>query len=116
MTTPDPWLISMPEPRFPAITLRAPAALPPITALLDPPRSMPWPLGIAKVPLMSVPIRFPWMIVPSELSTRRPTPSLPEIRFRDEGEVPPIWLLFQDRMRIPWSLARSTVPVASVPM
>jgi hypothetical protein len=106
----------MPEPMFPEITLPAPAALPPIVAL-SPSMVRADPLGRATVPVMSVPIRLPWMIVPSADSTPRPTEPFPEIRFPEPGDVPPIVLLSELMMRIPWPPGEAPkVPVASVPM
>ena len=98
----------MAEPMFPEITL-------PAIVVSSPSRVMADPFGRATPPVMSVPRRFPWMIVPFDDSMPMPG-ALPEIRFLDPGDVPPMVLPFELMRRMPSPREASRVPVASVPM
>ena len=84
----------MPE-ALPLMTLRSPASVPPIVVLLAFERLIPPPeFARAFVPVTSVPIRFPWMTVPSDDSTPMAL-ALPESR------LPPMTLPSELMMRIP---------------
>ena len=62
-------------------------------------------LARARVPVTSVPMKFPSMTMPDELPPLRiPLESLPEMRFRSPGFVPPMVLLGELVMKIPLPL------------
>jgi len=82
---------------FAEMTLPAPATEPPMVRTRE---SLPWPLATmptlfpsATVPVLSVPIRFPWMVAWIDefrlAPTSMPTFSVPEITLRAAGVVPP---------------------------
>ncbi len=106
----------MPEPPLAAITLRAPAVLPPIVTLSACARLIPVPFPRGSVPVTSVPIRLPWITAPSEISIEMAV-APPENRLREAGEAPPMTLLSESSMRMPcWEGKGACVPVASGPM
>ncbi len=79
------WLVEM--------TLPAPEAVPPIVTVASPKISIPSPvLPRAWVPVMSVPIRLPWMTTPpaSNKLAMMPVPPFPEITLPAPAAVPPI--------------------------
>ena len=68
------------------------------------------------MPLLSVPMRFPWTtsFVPSSMET--PTPVFPEMTLPEPGFVPPIVLEAEPKRLTPIELPRARSPVTSVPM
>lgn len=79
-----------------AMTFPAPAAVPPIVLELENAGRMPnWPFPSAAVPVTSVPMKLPWMTLPSVPTSAIVIPSsvLPEMRFRAAAVVPPIVVL-----------------------
>ena len=112
---------------LPEMTLPAPAAEPPMVrtreSLPAPKLAMPIWFGSATVPVLSVPMRFPWIVAAIDefrlAATAMPTLLLPEITFRASGVGPPAVKLrppFWTNMLIPDEAPRAMVPVASVPM
>ena len=88
-----------PELKLPEMTLRAPGKVPPTSAPAPPELWMvtPTPFPSARVPVASVPIRFPWMVLRVEWLMLTP-PSLGsaltllEMRLPAPGAVPPTTL------------------------
>ena len=78
---------------------------------------MPILLGRARVPVMSVPILLPAMIVPVVPLLSRDPFELPEIRLASPGTLPPIVLPeVPCNVSIPTALGTAKVPVMSVPI
>ncbi len=107
----------IPSPTLLAITLPAPAEVPP-TVSPPPVRSMPsaaFPSGAA--PEAVVPMKFPSKTLPpgARSSTVMPPLVFPEITLAAARRVPPTWL-FSPCTSIPTLFGRATVPVRSVPM
>ena len=114
-------LIKTPAPPLNAIVLPSPGFVPPI--LLTPLGSPTWiwmpreVLGIGKVPVMSVPIRLPWMIHPPPASPIKMPVLPPEITFPAPAAAPPIVLFVAPfPVAMPIKKPRPAVPVASVPI
>ncbi len=87
-----------PDGSFEAMTLPAPAVVPPINVSTAPcwtrmPRGVerdPLPFGSGRVPVRSVPMQLPWITLPTALPRYTNTPRpLPEIRLRSATTVPP---------------------------
>ena len=96
------------------MTFPAPAAVPPIVAPVTPtiPTCIPTSLGMPTVPDASVPMRFPWMTAPAAVACIPAVPSLPEMRLRSPGVVPPTMCA----LAMPITFGRALEPVGSIPM
>ena len=102
------------------MTLRAAAAVPPTVLLFEPKTATPeLMLPSATVPLTSVPMKLPRtrLLLAFTPSMRTPCPPLPEMTLRSAAVVPPTVLFDAASIKTPLpALARTAVPVASVPM
>ena len=124
-----PWIVVfvppvlMPQPSFPLITFPAPAVPPPITVPV-PPFAMPALLfGIALLPVLPVPMRFPWISVPNESFVSCTPYAPPERTLRSANALPPMRLpvKFSTPRKRPtltcaFAFPRSSVPDVSVPI
>src|SRR5216683_5444136 len=87
------WMM-IPAPGFPEITFRAPGAVPPIVLPVADWMTMPWlKLDTAFVPVTSVPMRFPWMVLPLPEAREMFATRLAEMRLPAPSAVPPMLLL-----------------------
>lgn len=95
----------------------APVSAPPIRLESAEKRTSPRELGIAAVPEILVPIKFPvillFAVVPC---TEIPAVVFPEIIFRDDAVDPPIKLELVLLTFIPMELGRANFPVTSTPI
>src|ERR1051326_3490531 len=110
--------IETPSLPLPEITLPAPAAVPPIVLPVAPcKKNTPLlPLGIAILPVISVPIKFPCTIFDVALvpNISIPPPPLPEIILGAPAAVPPI-ILLSPLMAIPIAVLPGPLDMAAVP-
>ena len=103
-------LILTPKEELNATTLPAAAVGPPMTLLFPKVDSIPPPtFPSAEVPVTSVPILFPWIVLSLPVLLI-PVAVLAEMRLPAPGSVPPIRLLFADERTIPHRLPRAACP------
>ena len=125
MLLPVPESTSTPLIPLKAMVLPAPEAVPPMVLLLLAPLKIATPfkpLPSATVPVLSVPMRLPWMRLSVELLRKKklsrimPRRPLPEITLPAPGSVPPMVLPDTPSSVIPSLLGTARVPLESVPM